>query len=158
MKGKASGLSGQTTMIAIVLIILVFGVVVLFLSSFVGFQSQEDYLNLYTGNALISILRTDTGYTNHPESCGRIIDVLFCSEYTPSFRCGGTECKSLAGVLVDTHMDKILKPQLDYLLKYGQEKTIGNQALELEETRWLAHEDLRRGTQRLYVTLIMAAG
>ena len=147
---------GQTTMIAILLILVVFGVVVVFLSSFMSFRSQEDYLNLYTSNALISILRTDTGYTNFPENCRRIIDVLFCSEFTPSFRCGGSECRSLANVLVDTHMNKILKPQLDYLLKYGDSKTIGNPGIEMKETRWLANEDLRRGNQRLYLTLIMS--
>ncbi len=153
---KQVGFSGQTTLIAILLMMLVFGVVVVFLSSFVGFRSQEDYLNLYTSNALISILRTDTGYTNFPENCRRIVDVLFCSEFTPSFRCGGTECNTLAGILVETHVSKILKPQLDYLLKYGEDKTVGNPGLEMERVRWIANEDLRRGNQRLYITLITA--
>lgn len=147
---------GQTTLIAIVLIFLVFGVMVMFLISFTGYQSQEEYLNLYTKNALISILRTDTGYIEYPDNCKRILDVLFCSEFTPSFRCGGTECRSLAPILVETHMEKILKPQLDYLLKYGDDKEIGSPGTEAKETKWIANEDLRRGSKRLYITLIMS--
>ena len=82
----------QTNMILIILVIVVFGGLVLFLLSFARTVSQDEYMNLYAHNLLVSVLRTDTGYTDI--DCKLTSDVIRCGFFSSDYRCGeqGPNC------------------------------------------------------------------
>lgn len=88
------GRRGQTTLVFIVVIILVFAGMGAFLLSLAKTVSQSEYLALYTHRLLSSLLRKDTGYTE--ASCRTTADLLACSFLTPTYTCGTQSCESLA--------------------------------------------------------------
>ena len=77
---------GQTTMVLIVLVVIVFGGLVLFLFSLAGGLNRSEYMNIYTHNLLLSVMRTDTGQLN--SDCKLVSDAIM-SAFAPS---GKTMC------------------------------------------------------------------
>lgn len=146
---------GQTTLIAIVLMIVIFGGVVLFLVSVVEQAEHSEYLKAYAGNSLVSLLRMDTGHIAFPEKCKTIADVLFCSSFTPSFRCGEIRCGELANNMVEVYMPKILKPNMDYHMKYG-DSAVGSSVALTRPRKWVASESVSKGDLKLDVTLTIS--
>lgn len=108
---------GQTTIIVIVLMIIIFGGMAIFLLSLAKTVSQSEYINMYTNNLLSSVLKTDTGYTS--PSCRTVSDLLSCSFLSPNHVCdNGQDCFSLANQKVEFYMTKFgdIKQNFRYLL------------------------------------------
>lgn len=107
---------GQTTMIFIVLIIIIFLGMGVFLLSLAQTVSQSEYINLYTHNLLSSLVKTDTGYTD--ASCKTVADLLSCSFLSPTHICGTQDCFSLSEQTVNSYMEQFafIKEGFRYLL------------------------------------------
>ena len=127
--GNEKGFKGQVGMIAIVLILMVFLVLAIFLSSTLQTQGLNERMNFYTNNLMLSFLKTDTGYTDQPQKCQTMADILHCAATTPNFQCGGNPCGQEAATLADVYLSKTTeKSSLDYYLVWG-DKTSGNEKL-----------------------------
>ena len=127
--GNEKGFKGQVGMIAIVLILMVFLVLAIFLSSTLQSQGLSERMNFYTNNLLLSFLKTDTGYTDQPQKCQTMADLLHCSIISPSWKCGDTSCGQEAITLADVYLSKTTeKSALDYYLVWG-DKESGNKKL-----------------------------
>jgi len=98
-------IKGQTTMIMIVLIIIIFLGMSTFLLSLAETVSQSEYLNMYTHNLLSSTLKADTGYLE--ANCRTVSDLLACSFFSPTYVCGGVQdCHSLAEEKVEDSISR----------------------------------------------------
>jgi hypothetical protein len=86
----------QTNMIILVILLLVFIGIASILFSLSGKVSQEDYLSLYAHNLMLSVMRTDTGYTD--SDCKTISDTMFCAFTLTNKPCGssGLTCYEVA--------------------------------------------------------------
>jgi len=116
-------MKGQTMLIALVLVIfIVLGTLVLLISTVDVFRG-DDYIKLHSNSLVTALLKTDSGYGGDIEKCKTIADILYCSETTPSWRCGDTRCGEIADSLVDLYVQKALDPKLDYSFKYGDKTT-----------------------------------
>ncbi len=95
---------GQTNMIMLVILMLVFIGIVIMLLSLSQTVSQEDYLNLYAHNLLLSVMRTDTGSSD--ADCKLISDAMFCAFTLSDKPCGSTgkTCYQLANESVDEYI------------------------------------------------------
>jgi hypothetical protein len=89
------GCRGQTNMILIVILLIIFAALALFLLSLSRSVSQEDYMNMYVNNLLISIMKTDTGYSD--SNCELISDATACALILSDWKCGdsGMTCLEL---------------------------------------------------------------
>ena len=107
---------GQTTMIFIILIIIIFLGMASFLLSLGRTVSQSEYLNLFAHDLLSSLLKTDTGPTD--PSCKTVSDVLACSFLSPTYVCGGQDCFSLAQQTVNEQVSRfaLIKEGFRFLL------------------------------------------
>ncbi|MBI4020314.1 MAG: hypothetical protein HY367_03195 [Candidatus Aenigmarchaeota archaeon] len=103
MAGMESS-KGQTTMVLIVLVIIIFAGLALFILSLTNTFSQDEYINLYAHNMLLSVLRADTGYTD--ANCKLVSDLISCAYFTPSYQCGGSgpQCLDLANSTINSHV------------------------------------------------------
>jgi hypothetical protein len=113
----------QTNMLLIIIVIVIFGGLVVFLLGFAKTVSQTEYMNLYTHNLLLSIMRMDTGYTG--ANCKLVSDTISCAFFSPDWRCGGDgpSCLSLANETVSNHISQfeLIKKSFRYLLKAAPE-------------------------------------
>lgn len=153
----------QTTMILLVLIIIIFAGMAVFLLSLAGTVSQDKYLDLYATNFLISILRTDTGYTD--SNCKLVSDLLACAFFTSEYHCGGTgpTCRELANSTIYQYTQEfeMIKKSFDYLFTVKPKGFISQTRItfgnpDLEDYRgWkrIAHEEIQRGSQATQYTL-----
>ncbi len=98
-------LKGQTTMVFILFVIIIFAGTSIFLLSLAETVSQSEYTNLYVHRLLSSVLKTDTGYTD--PACKTVSDLLACSFLSPTHICGsGQDCFTLAEQEVESHMSR----------------------------------------------------
>lgn len=116
----------QTTMIILFLFIIIFLGIIVFLFSIVKNISLQDYENLYVHNTLLTILRTDTGYTD--ADCKLVSDVIACSFMKPGWRCGGTgpTCYDLANKKISEYLGKLKKNYKFLFLAEPQWTSHGN--------------------------------
>jgi len=107
---------GQTTMIFLLLIVIIFVGMGAFLLSVARTVSQSEYLNLYTTNLLLSVMRADTGFTD--PKCKTVSDTLACAFLSPSYACGSESCLTLSDSLVNDYMQQfgIIKKGFGYFL------------------------------------------
>jgi hypothetical protein len=106
---------GQTTMVFMILIIIIFVGMGVFLLSLAKNVSQSEYINLYTHNLLSSILKTETGFSMPP--CRTVSDLLACSFLSPSYMCGSEDCFTLANSTVNEYVSQFgfIKEGFNYL-------------------------------------------
>ncbi|RLJ09936.1 MAG: hypothetical protein DRP15_01835 [Candidatus Aenigmatarchaeota archaeon] len=113
----------QTSAILIILVIVIFIGVAVTLLQLAKTVSKEEYINLYTGNLLRSVLKTDTGHTQ-PE-CRKVSDLLACAFFTPTYRCSPEEppCLELANETITNYMSKfdMIRKNFNYLFKVESE-------------------------------------
>lgn len=110
-----SGRKAQSSMILLVLVIVIFAAVAVFLFSLAETVSPKQYMNMYTSNLLLSILRADTG-SNDPE-CKYVSDLISCAYFQPSnYRCSGSTitCRELAESQIDFYMSKYAETQQSF--------------------------------------------
>jgi hypothetical protein len=95
----------QTSIILLVLVVIIFAALVTFLLSFAQTVSQEKYLDLYVNNLMLSIMKTDTGYSD--SNCKLMSDATACAFILPDWRCGGSgmTCLELANKSLSEYMD-----------------------------------------------------
>lgn len=96
--------SGQSSMLLIVIVIMVFvglAVILLGITSTVG---NNDLTSLYVNNMVLSMMRTDTGYTD--VKCKLVSDLVFCAYFTPEWKCGpgAPDCLYLANDTITRYM------------------------------------------------------
>jgi len=87
VKPASQAVKAQTSMILIILVIIVFGGLAVFLLTFAKTFSQPEYINLYSHNLLLSVMRTDTGYTD--SRCRLVSDTMSCAFFESDWKCGG---------------------------------------------------------------------
>lgn len=110
-----SGRKAQSSMILLVLVIVIFAAVAVFLFSLAETVSPKQYMNMYTSNLLLSILRADTGL-NDPE-CKYVSDLISCAYFQPSnYRCSGSTitCREFAQSQIDFYMSKYAETQQSF--------------------------------------------
>ena len=154
----------QSSIVMILLVIVVFGGLAVFLLSLAGNVQQEDYMNIYTHNTLLSMLRTDTGDGG---DCKLVSDALTCGAY--GLLCdSGTPCRTFAEDRVDYYMDALsyVKATYDWYLAVYDNNDItllelGNTDLVSEKTKkWSASQTVYKrfgsSDQTFIVRLILA--
>ncbi|MEE9323140.1 MAG: hypothetical protein V3U72_01215 [Candidatus Aenigmarchaeota archaeon] len=105
--------SGQTSMILIVLVIIIFMAIGIFLLISSIKPEYDDYHNLYAHNLLLSLLRRNTGYGGY---CDTISSTISCAYMTSYRGCGGTNCRNLSGEIVPDLVRSVIKPTFDYCM------------------------------------------
>lgn len=170
---------GQTTVVLIFLVLIIFaGVIVLLLSLATDVGSQE-YMNLYTHNTLLSVLRADTGFLS--PNCRQISDTLACyfGAYGAENMCGsGQTCEQIANNRITEYLGTFEAVRQNYryvfIVKSGSTDWTplgpGGTPLELriasspedsylDEERvekLVANERIQAGNRALSVQLVMA--
>ncbi len=86
----------QLNMVVLVLALAIFAGLAVFLLSAARSLDQDEYLNLYTHQLLLTALREDSGSLD--PACKTTADLAACAFLTPAHRCGGSgpACESLA--------------------------------------------------------------
>lgn len=157
-------------MILIVLLVIIFAGIAVFLFTLARTVSPEEYMNVYVHNLLLSIMRTDTGYTD--ASCKLVSDLLACAAITPAHLCDGwgLNCLDLANQTVTEYMDRFeaIRKNYRYLLIVGSGGLVptetGKPLLEIGDkalatarvTKITASEVIQREGYILEVTMIIA--
>ena len=161
---RTNHLRGQTTMVLILLVILLFAGTAIFLLTFAKTVSQNDYMNLYAHNLLLSLMRSDTGYTD--PNCKLVSDALACAFFSPDYLCGkGSEavsCLSLANRTATDYIERfsMIKKSYRYLLIVEPQGftvlgpdglpfkiSIGDAGVALgRQTKYSANEQMRKAT------------
>jgi|GEM_PF-1322107 len=77
----------QTSVILIVLIIIIFGGLTVFLLTFAQTLGRPEYTRLYATNIILSVMRTDTGFTD--SKCKLVSDAMTCAFFESDWKCGG---------------------------------------------------------------------
>ena len=150
----------QTTVVVLLLALVVFGGLFAFLLSIARTVVQTDYMNLYTSNLLISVLRKDTGYSG--KDCETVSDLVLCKfGISRDPYCEEYSCAYLAENILNETMEQFgsVKKGYDYFLTAKQEGKrraldpdgkpielkIGNEELEnLRKDKFVAAEILQR--------------
>jgi hypothetical protein len=121
---------GLTSMILIVLLLAVFAGLAIFLLGFMQTVSQKDYLNLYTHNLLLSIMRTDTGYTDN--NCKLVSDLVSCTFFFTDWVCGDSRrtCSDIANETITGYMEEfeLIKKNFRYLFSVETEGFVARNA------------------------------
>ena len=109
----------QLNLLVIVFVLLFLAGIAVFLISAVQGISQDEYLNLYTNQLLLSVLREDTGFTD--PACRTNADLAACAFLTPSHPCdrlAANTCSTLAETRVNAGFAAYdpLRPNLRWLL------------------------------------------
>ncbi len=118
--GSSCALRGQTTMVLIFLVLLLFAGTAIFLLTFAKNISQTDYMNFYVHNLLLTLMRSDTGYGD--PNCKLVSDALSCAFFSPEYVCsGGAEslsCLELANSTATGYIERfsVVKKSYRYLL------------------------------------------
>jgi hypothetical protein len=151
----------QTSMILLVVILIIFAALAIFLMSLAETVSPKEYMNMYTSNLLLSILRADTG--SHDPECRYVSDLISCSFFMPSsYQCPGLgmSCRELADSRIDYYMSKYagMQQSFRYLLTVkprgfvakedggeGLALEFGDPSLKEEKVqKWAANELIQR--------------
>ncbi len=134
-------MKAQSMLLTIVLVIFILIAGFAFLATTIKPERNEEYNKVFTSNLLTASLATDTGYTDFPDKCKTLSDILLCAHDTPSFKCGTDLCSETVSK-VDLYLSKALqgRPNLDYYLKYGtkelgNKKVVGKEATIQQRTR-----------------------
>ena len=104
--------SGQTSMILLVLVVIIFAALVIFLLSLAETVSPKEYMNTYTQSLLLSLLRSDTG--SHDPECKYLSDAVSCAFFQPSsYQCAGLDmtCRELVETRIDYYMSRYAERQ-----------------------------------------------
>lgn len=103
--GNPRRLKAQSSMLLIVIVIMIFVAMVVFLLGIASTISNNDFTALYVNNLLLSVMRTDTGYTD--SKCKLVSDLVFCAYFTPEWQCGPgvPNCLELANRTIAGYMD-----------------------------------------------------
>lgn len=165
---------GQTTLIFIALVAIIFIGIAIFLLTFISTMSGTEHANLYASNMLLSIMRTDTGETE-PE-CKKTEDLVSCAFLSPSHICGFEECRITAEQKLEYYISEfadknkafrylfIAKPEGFVVSSSGgmpYRIIIGDTTLEEEKIeKWTVNEKIYKisqsGTYIIDVSLIIA--
>jgi hypothetical protein len=156
--------SGQTSMILIVLIIIIFMAIGIFLLISSIKPVYEEYNNLYAHNLLLSVLRRNTGYGG---DCETVSSTIACASQTYYRKCGDTDCRNLSSVIVPDLVKRVIKPTFDYCMIIEPENwtVMGGDRLEygsrcdvvLAKTeRWTANEKILRYGGNINIQMIIA--
>jgi hypothetical protein len=91
-------------MLLIVIIIMIFVGLAVFLLGIANPVTSNEVTGIYVNNLLLSVMRTDTGYTD--SKCKLVSDLVFCAYFTPEWQCGpGTpNCLGLANITIARYM------------------------------------------------------
>lgn len=161
-------IKGQTTIVLIVLLIVIFGGIVLFLLSFAQSISRVEQTNLYVHNLLLSTLRTNTPHYTDPD-CFLVSDLVHCAYYKPSWICGNgyRNCFDEANTTIAGYMAQfeefnknyrylfLVEPETSIIRE--EEILIGDASLAEERTeKIVANERIQKGMNILNVRLIVA--
>jgi hypothetical protein len=94
----------QSSMILIIIVLMMFVGIVVFLLSLANTASKDEFTGLYVNNLLLSVMRTDTGYTD--SNCKLVSDLVFCAYFTPEWSCGegSSTCHDLANRTIANYM------------------------------------------------------
>ncbi len=105
MRDNGKAMKGQTTMIVLVFMLILFAGLGLFLFSLAETVSQEDYMDLYVNNLLLSVMRTDTGHDDI--NCKSVSDIVACSFVMPDWICGdsGMRCRDIANQSLSEYIE-----------------------------------------------------
>jgi hypothetical protein len=166
-------MKAQTNMILIVILVLVFLGIAVMLLSLSQTVSQEDYLNLYTHNLLLSMMRSDTGYNSY--DCKLVSDAVFCAFTLTDKPCGGgVTCHELAEQSITHYTDEFsqdISQNYRYLLEVtpsfcsrGDEgcrsMEFGDSGVLAAEDKWVANSAIQKSmsgtTYNIKVRLYMA--
>jgi hypothetical protein len=94
----------QASMLLIVLVILIIMGLGIFILSIPQVIRQSEYLDLYGHNLLLSIINTDTGYTD--EKCKFVENALRCRFFNPSYFCEpDVNCSEVAEESITNYMN-----------------------------------------------------
>jgi len=99
-------IKGQVTAVLLLLVIIIFIGLGVFLLSMAKYVSQTEYMQIYTNQLLLSLLRKDTGYEGE---CRTLADTITCIYFLhPGFRCGttGPTCSELARTEIEKWLKK----------------------------------------------------
>jgi hypothetical protein len=154
----------QSSVILILLILIIFVGLGVFLLSLVETVSQEDYMNIYTHNMIISLLRTDTGRGGE---CKYVSDVIICGSYG-MFCDSGFQCKDVAEEKVNFYMNAMneIKSIYDWyigvydkndfkLMEFGDESLV-----KRKTKKWSASETIYKiigMTEDTYTVMLILA-
>ena len=134
----------QTSIVMILMVIVIFGGLAIFLLSLAGTITQEDYMNMYAHNMLLTLLRTDTGEGG---DCKYVSDVATCAVYGMSCD-SGTRCYNIAEDNIEYYMEQLSRIKATYnwfIAIYNSEGiellSFGDQELINKKTKkWTASE------------------
>ncbi len=95
----------QTSMVLMVILLIVFAAIAVFLFSLAKTVSQEDYMDTYVNNLMLSVMKTDTGYSD--SNCKLMSDATACAFILPDWKCGdsGKGCLELTEERLTDYMD-----------------------------------------------------
>lgn len=159
---KAKGMAGQTSMLLIVLVIVIFMVIGVFLLISSIKPVNNEYYNLYAHNLILSVLRRNTGYGGY---CDTISSTISCAYMTPYRNCGGFECRNLSSQIVPELMERLIKPTMDYCMiiepengTYGDQLMYGPRcdAIANKKSVWTANEKILQYGANLNIRVIIA--
>jgi hypothetical protein len=91
-------------MILLIIVLAIFVGMIVFLLNLASTVKNEEFTSLYANNLLLSVMRTDTGYTD--AKCKLVSDLVFCAYFTPEWVCGdsGNKCLDLANDTIRDYM------------------------------------------------------
>jgi len=166
-----NNLQGQTSLVMIVLLIVVFIGIGMFLL-ITSFTTEEtDYYNLYAHNLLVSVMRAKTGYRS---PCDTVADTVYCAMTGLGKQCRylrddtvKKDCGEVSDEMTPQLIRKVLatKPSLDYYMiiqpedpeyRGGETITYGNPDVQKRGRTWTANERILQYQTNLQVTLILA--
>lgn len=156
--------SGQTSMILIVLIIIIFMAIGIFLLISSIKPEYEDYHNLYVHNLLLSVLRRNTGYGG---DCDTISSTIACASQTDYRKCGNTNCRNLSSEIVPDLIRSVIKPTFDYCMiiepenwtVMGGDRIVYGSRCDVvlgKGQRWTANEKILRYGANINIKMIIA--
>jgi hypothetical protein len=154
-------LAGQTSMILIVLIIIIFMAIGIFLLISSIKPVNDDYYNLYAHNILLSVLRRNTGYSGY---CDTVSSTVSCAYMTSYRNCGGMECRNLSYEIVPALIERVIKPTFDYCMvvepengTYGEQLLYGSRCdVVLDKgVRWTANEKILQYGANLNIKMVI---
>jgi hypothetical protein len=92
----------QSSMILIIVVLMMFIGIAVFLLQLASTVSKEEYTTFYAGSLLLSMMRTETGFTD--SRCRTVSDMVACACFTPDWVCGSESCSELANRTVTGYM------------------------------------------------------
>jgi hypothetical protein len=97
-------MKAQSSMLLIVIVIMIFVGLAVFLLGLASTVAGNEFTALYVNNLLLSVMRTDTGYTD--SKCKLVSDLVFCAYFTPEWQCGPgvPNCLDLANNTITNYM------------------------------------------------------